>query len=232
MQVMHPMGGHVLVWITAIAASVASIGSGTAGVVISEFLASNGGSHLDGDGMSSDWIELWNDSNAEQSLEGWVLTDEPGEEDEGWHFPHVVMAPGARLVVYASGKDVPNYLDSSGAMHTSFKLTASAGGYLALLDSSGRVAYAFDSYPSQREDDSYGLDATGAHAFFPQPTPGGINGTDGVIGFLSAVRLNVSRGFFFEPFVVNINSEDEDTEIRYTTDGSAPSPDQWRPIRG
>jgi len=51
--------------------------------VINEFMASNGsqlpleeGEMLDADGDSSDWIELYNPTDAALALDGWYLTDE------------------------------------------------------------------------------------------------------------------------------------------------------------
>ncbi|MFT7511985.1 MAG: hypothetical protein ACI9QL_001192 [Candidatus Omnitrophota bacterium] len=123
--------------------------------LISEFLASNGSSMLDGDGLRSDWIEIYNpDTNAIQ-LAGWHLTDDASTLTK-WAFPSVVLAPGDFLVVFASGKDEQPYLDPAGNLHTNFRIDQT-GEYLALVMPDGtNVVSAFDSFPPQVADASYG----------------------------------------------------------------------------
>ena len=43
--------------------------------IISEFMASNDDTLLDGDGASSDWIEIYNLTDQTLDLQGWYLTD-------------------------------------------------------------------------------------------------------------------------------------------------------------
>jgi len=46
-----------------------------AGPIITEFMADNDGTLLDGDGNSSDWIEIHNHGAQTADLAGWSLTD-------------------------------------------------------------------------------------------------------------------------------------------------------------
>ena len=62
-------------------------------VVISEFLAADGGDLLDADDDSSDWIELYNPTDARVSLGGWYLTDDAANLTK-WQFPNVRVEPG------------------------------------------------------------------------------------------------------------------------------------------
>lgn len=120
---------------------------------ISEFLASNITGLKDEDGDESDWIEIHNPDPVSVNLAGWGLTDQPGLED-AWLFPAVTLAPGARLVVFASGK---NRRNPAANLHTTFSLS-STGEFLALLDPSGVPASQFSpQYPVQLPDVSYGL---------------------------------------------------------------------------
>ena len=73
-------------------------------VVISEFLASNVSGLTDEDGENSDWIELSNLSGGTIDLDGWSLTDN-ADDLQRWVIPEVILAPGEKLVVFASGKD-------------------------------------------------------------------------------------------------------------------------------
>jgi hypothetical protein len=191
------------------------------GLVINEILASNRDGLKDEDGEASDWIEIYNPGSAAVSLEGWSLTDDgdPGK----WVFPAVSLAPNAYLVVFASGKD----RRTPGArLHTSFKLDA-GGEYLGLFspEAPRRVVFEFSPrFPPQRTDISYGLDAAGAPVYFSTPTPGAPNGTSGVLsGFVAELRSSVPRGFYSEPFFVELSTPTPGAAIYYRLDGREPS---------
>ena len=124
--------------------------------VISEFMASNGNTLADGEGNSSDWIEIFNAGDQPADLAGWHLTDR-SDNLTRWTFPHVTIGPGEYLVVFASGDGGP---DAAGHLHTNFNLD-SDGEYLALVRPDGAtIASQFGpdgtDYPSQFRDVSYG----------------------------------------------------------------------------
>jgi len=153
---------------------------------ISEFLASND-TYLDGDGESSDWIELYNPSNQTVDLTGWYLTDEASEPDK-WRFPNgLTIGSGQYLLVFASGKneiDNPGnypYQDGAGYYHTNFSLNKNGSDsdrYLALVFTDGEsVVQQFAPYPDQFTDISFGnyptslqLVATGANVSYLVPS--------------------------------------------------------------
>ncbi len=127
--------------------------------VISEFMASNRDALLDGSEPpdSPDWIEIFNAGDESLNLEGWYLTDDPGQLTR-WRFPDTELPPDGYLVVFASGAASP---DPAGNLHVGFRLRA-AGEYLALVRPDGRtIASQFGSagseYPPQVPDVSYGL---------------------------------------------------------------------------
>lgn len=150
-------------------------GASESPVVISEFVASNGDGLRDGDGETSDWVELHNRSAAAVDLEGWRLTDDR-ENLERWRFPSVSLPADGYLVVFASGKAQSS---TPGELHASFRLKASED-YLGLLYPSGRVAHEFAPYPGQRSDVSYGSIAGNPPTFMQHPTPGAPNTPNGV----------------------------------------------------
>ncbi|WP_442482900.1 CotH kinase family protein [Aeoliella sp. SH292] len=128
-----------------------------ADLIITEFMASNGGSLEDGNGAASDWIEIYNAGDEPATLAGYRLTDD-AEDLNKWVFSTpTVVAPGQYLVVFASGNNTP---DSAGNLHTNFSLSAS-GEYLALVDPLGIVLSEYGpggtEYPQQVSDISYGL---------------------------------------------------------------------------
>ena len=134
-------------------------------VVISEFMASNINTLLDGDGLSSDWIELYNPAGMAVNLDGWYLTDNKNNLTK-WQFPNgLAIDPGEFLIVFASDKTFENYpgnypyLDAGGYYHTNFNLDKDPGEYLALVAPGGNTViheYA-PEYPVQLTDISYGL---------------------------------------------------------------------------
>lgn len=67
--------------------------------------------------------------------------------------------------------------------------------------------------------------ATGDPGFFATPTPGNQNG-EAFAGFAEDLVFSVDRGFFSSQFQLQLTTATEDVEIRYTLDGSVPSPTQ------
>ena len=63
----------------------------------------------------------------------------------------------------------------------------------------------------------------GDPGYLAVPSPRGYNG-DTFEGFVGDTRFNVDRGFFEEPFDLEITSSTEGAKIRYTLDGTDPSP--------
>ncbi len=126
--------------------------------VIVEFMASNDKSLYDEDGESSDWMEIFNPDSAPVDISGWFLTNDPGDLDR-WQLPDGTNLPsGGSLIVYASNKD-----RDDGELHTNFKLSKEAGGYLALVEADGQtIAHDYTDYPEQFDDFSYGLAQTGS----------------------------------------------------------------------
>ncbi len=87
------------------------------GVVVNEFLASNGGSARDPFGDADDYVELYNPTGAPVRLAGYTLTDNAARPDK-WALPDTTLAPGAYLVVWADEEG------SEGPAHANFKLSA------------------------------------------------------------------------------------------------------------
>lgn len=87
-------------------------------VVINELMASNKKTVVDPNGVYSDWVELYNNSDQAVNLSGWYLTDEDTNLTR-WAFPAgTVIQPRATLVVWADDAASPG-------LHASFKLSAS-----------------------------------------------------------------------------------------------------------
>lgn len=190
-------------------------------VRISELLAVNDGVLLDEDGDDSDWLEIANTSTVTVDLAGWGLTDDPAIPFK-WTFPSQPMAPGTRLVVFASDKDRSV---AGSELHTNFKLS-SGGEYLALVRPSGTVVSAYSpAFPPQTSNVSYGLrDSAPDEGYFDPPTPGDPNGD--LFAPLDPVEFSRPRGLFDVGFDLTLSHPDSGASILYTTDGAEPSTGQ------
>jgi len=196
------------------------------GLLISEFMASNSSSILDSDNESSDWIELWNPTNSEISLNNYYLTDDAGRLNK-WAIPNISIGPNKFLVIFASDKDRN---DPSEELHADFQLSSSEGSYVALTrqneDTNFTVVSAHGLYPRQVEDISYGVFGDKSPlslGFFKEPSPGALNDDIGVEGFVKDTTFSTDRGIYEEPFKTTITTETPGATIVYTTDGTVPS---------
>ncbi|MFM1945028.1 MAG: hypothetical protein RI897_4010, partial [Verrucomicrobiota bacterium] len=179
---------------------------------------------LDEDLETSDWIELHNNGPTPVNLIGWSLSDDPNEPDK-WTFPSQTLNPNAYLVVFASGKDRPNPAPGR-LLHTNFKLSA-FGEYLGLFppDLPKLPASHFpDELPEQRPNLTYGLTPDEQWAYYNTPTPGAPNPSSTLTTIAPIPHTTVPRGIFNAPFQVSLSSPLPNAEIRYTTDGSLPTP--------
>ena len=141
-------------------------------LVISEFMAVNGGTLTDADGDGSDWIEVYNRGPTDVSLRGWYLTDNRADPAK-WRFPDVTIPAHGHLLVFASGKD---RVVVGSELHTNFRLLDS-GEYLALVKADGwTIAWEYaPRYPQQYEGVAYGLVAGLLPRYLTVPTPGSLN---------------------------------------------------------
>ncbi|TWT35288.1 CotH protein [Posidoniimonas corsicana] len=128
-------------------------------VEISEFLAGNDSGLEDAAGHRHDWIELTNTGASPQNISGWSLTDDQLNLTK-WQIPSTPettsLAPGESLLVFASGASGEVGV-VNGELHASFQLSMEPG-YLGLVRADGTtVEDAYDLYPQQVADVSYGL---------------------------------------------------------------------------
>jgi hypothetical protein len=194
----------------------------SAGVAISEFMASNTSTLATTNGLYEDWIEIHNNSGAAVDLAGWYLTDNPADLRK-WQFPSTAttspLPDNSYLIVFADGAEDAVL---QGELHASFKLSA-GGEFLALVEPDGEtVAYQFNpEFPAQTANISYGIDAgTGTHSYFANPTPGAANGQT----IADAVQFSVASRTFTTNFSLELSvASPAPMTIRYTLDGSMPT---------
>jgi len=87
-------------------------------LVINEFLASNDTIIPDQDGEYDDWVELYNNSNEDISLNGYFLSDDLTNLSK-WQFPDTTIFVHDYLIIWTDNDEEQE------GLHTSFKLSAS-----------------------------------------------------------------------------------------------------------
>jgi hypothetical protein len=194
----------------------------TGGVVITEFLADNGGGIEDEDGDTPDWIELYNGNSVPLDLVGWRLTN--SSADRGlWTFPSTTLPAFGYLRVFASAKNRIGPI-----LHTNFTLPK-AGGYLALVKPDGVTPASEFQYPAQTQDVSYGAwGQNQVRQFFCPPSPGAKNESSSVLhanlGPAEEVLFGRDGGLISAPISLGILPPTAPgAQVRYTTDGTPPS---------
>ncbi len=194
--------------------------SGGVALRITKFMADNQSTLKDQDGAFSDWIEIWNPSDAPVTLTGWGLTTNLTGVG-AWKFPNYALDSGERLIVFASGKKRAAVTNE---FHTDFKLKKS-GGYLALIDPTGTPVSEFGpGYPSQTPDTAFGRDpiAPDLTGFFANSSPGKVNSSVG-IGFAGDVLFSVGARSFVTPVPLELSCPTPGAAIFYTLDGTLPT---------
>ncbi len=136
-------------------------------LVVNELVSDNDGFHKADDGMVYDWLELANVGDAALSLSGLYVSDDY-DEKELHPLPEISLAPGAFVVLFATGN-----VDAKG-LYTPFRL-ASAGEAVGLFDGVGE-AIDWVVFPPLEEGQGYArLPDGGDFEVVQVPTPGESN---------------------------------------------------------
>lgn len=153
----------------------------------------------DSDGDYSDWVELYNSGAEPISLLGCYLSDDP-DDPELWSFPDLTVEPGDYLVVWLSGKDKVYVPGQPASLHAPFRLS-DTDEQLLLSDSRGRILL-MQELADLPLNVSYGrsLQDPDIWLFYPQPTPGRTNGTQGFNELAGALMLS-HRGLWINEVV-------------------------------
>lgn len=122
--------------------------------------------HLDANGVASDWIELFNNSDEPLDLSGMYLSNDWHNYTK-WTFPELTLPAGAVVLIWCSGDDTI-YADNE--THTNFSIS-SHGAELLLVDVDGlNILNTFYAYPTL-EDISLGRFPNGVGAIYEYLTP-------------------------------------------------------------
>lgn len=155
----------------------------TSSIYINEYMKS-GTVLLDEDGDYSPFVEIYNSGSETVNLKGYGLSDNVAKPLK-WVFPEVSVKAGEYLVVYLSGKSDKTYTEG-GELHASFKLSKNDS-FLSFSNSEGEVLDS-QTLVSLSESCSYGrnTDDVNGWLYFPRPTPGKENSTEGFEDFVES----------------------------------------------
>ncbi len=163
-------------------------------VLITEIVSSNASVLQTADAQMPDWIEFHNTGSSPVNLKDYGLSDNLNRPNK-WVFPHVVLDPGAYLLVFASGRSDEQAIAAAlaqGELHASFRL-ASGGEDLIFTNPAGQVLARLE-IPEIPTDISWGLldgssNPTDPYYFFGEPTPGSANPDSGHINAAEAIPV-------------------------------------------
>ena len=193
----------------------------TPDIIITEVQAANTRTVADDQGSYSDWIELHNPTDTPIPLRGYTLTDDAAQPAQ-WNLPATILAPGAFLVVWASGADrvTPE------GWHTNFRLNR-GGEYVGLFGPDGHLVDGV-KFGLQHTDISLGRLglASDVWAAFPTPTPGAANtGTPRPAPDAAPVVVTPGSGRYTGPMTIRLAAPLPGSMVYYTLDGSDPMVD-------
>ena len=190
------------------------------GIIINEYSAAN--CNLDGSdcGDYEDWVELYNNSDNPIDLAGYYLSDKIDNITK-WQFPSsTIIEPNSYLIIYASGLDPA--LETSNT-NTSFKLTQTRSSeYIVLTDYNEQIMD-YKKLDRHQLTHSWGRDINFEWKVYENSTPGSENTTSVAYNdYVDEPVFDVQSGFFNNSVEISLSSNDSDTEIYYTLDGSFP----------
>ena len=190
----------------------------TTKVYLSEVMSSNDNVVAAAGSANKDWVEIWNSGTDAMDLSGWGLSDNINWPRK-WQFPEgTLIWPGQYKIVMLDGT---NTVDTSGTLHTSFKLQRAGGETLTLSTDDGRILDKL-VLPEIPTDYSYGRTwGMGGFFYYDAPSPGAENST-GFRGFTEAPAFDLAGGLYQDNVTVSL-SVPNGARVYYTLDGSVPT---------
>lgn len=202
-------------------------------LVINEIMTNNKGSHVDTEGNSYSWIELYNGSKKDINLYDYSLSD----KDNGavkWKFPNVVIAKDSYLVVYLAKET------SNTGLYAGFDLKKSGGELITLKTPNGKIVDTIRTF-SLEKNTVMARNSKGTWVVTDEITPGFSNNVDGRNAYLESIyetetensltiteilpsnkgNFNIDGSFYGFIEVQNIGKEDVNLKNYFLSNDSA-----------
>ncbi len=157
-------------------------------LIITEVMPTNQTTVKDSGGNYSDYVEIYNTGAETVNLQGYGLSDNPDDVMK-WTFPNIDIAPGAYLIVFASGGGE----SVDGEIHADFRISS----YQETVVLSTPTGLVMDQVTVSEVEADYAyarvLGADGVYSdtweMTNQPTPGFENNDEGFASYQSANQL-------------------------------------------
>lgn len=198
------------------------------GVFISEAMSSNATFKVGAAQELCDWVEIANKTDKTVDLSGFGLSDSITWPRK-WQFPMgTSIFPGEHKIILLNKSKAAG--TNAASLSASYALSRMGNETLTLSDPNGKVLDRM-YLPQLPVDVSYGRsqDRDGFF-YFDSPTPGEANAM-GFPGFTQTPVLSRAGGLYKEDFALTLTVSDQ-SNIRYTTDGSIPTLDNSQPYQG
>ncbi len=171
-------------------------------------------------GENEDWIELLNTTAGSVNLTGWYLSDRPTNLTK-WQIPSGSIPANGYKMVFCSNRNTVN----GNEYHPNFNLSQTEGEWIILTNPSFVVVDSFKIVHLTKADHSIGRTTNGAATFslFTTPTPNAPNANP-VPFYTPKPIFSLAPGFYAGAQSVSITCADPSASIRYTLDGTDPTP--------
>lgn len=187
-------------------------------VKINEVCSSNFSVHSSQDGRYYGYIELYNPTKTDISLDGYYLS---GKAEKKFTFENQMIPAEGYLLVYASDEEI-----GSGEIHVPFRLSKK-GERILLAAPDGRIADWVDIPTDLKYNTSYGRETDGDGEWLRiEASPEKSNDTAKRVAaeVLKEPGFSAECGFYEMPFELEIKVP-KGTNVYYTLDGSEPDPE-------
>jgi hypothetical protein len=193
-------------------------------VVINEYCVTNVDQHADNYGEFPDWVELYNAGSTVVNLKDYGLSDNPDNPDK-WIFPVNFNLPAhGYKIIWLSGRNE----SSLTGIHTNFKLTQTKipAESLVLSDPTGAVLEEKVLEVTQLgHSRGRTTDGSSEWSVFTSPTFGSSNNSSTPYSrYAEKPVMSMDPGFYTNSFSLTISTNELNSVIRYTTNGSEPKP--------
>jgi len=197
----------------------------SAQILVNEYSCANLDQYEDNYQKNEDWIELYNPTDAAVSLNGWHMSDDAKEATK-WAFPASASIPAKGfLSVWASGRN--QSAAATGHFHTNFRLTQtkSKPEHIILTNPAGSIAQNVEVEKTQmRQSRGRLTDGAAQWRIFTKPSRKTTNnGSAAFLTFAARPDMSTEGGFFQDSVIVAISTNEPNSKLYYTLDGSEPS---------
>ncbi|MBR0138011.1 MAG: lamin tail domain-containing protein [Erysipelotrichaceae bacterium] len=177
-----------------------------AGLVINELVSGNTGVYCDRNNIVGDYVELYNGTDSDISLNGYGLSDTVGKVK--WYFPDVTIGKGEYLVITLSGL-------SGGDLDASFRLSSDGDERLILYNGELKVIDSVDTV-ALKKNNALQRGDNGTWIVCDQPTPGYENSLEGMNRYYASLEAGDDGRLLISEFLPankgNYHNENDDDE--------------------